>query len=120
MFALLLALAAAPQAGTPGSRSVCLPDLPTRIAGQRDAPPVQPRHTLRDFYIPVQSPSPPPASGFRKLGELPDANEIRAVLRMVDGCPMVEVIHFHVSTPGGYVPGGVLVPDAQRQVVTGW
>ena len=42
--------------------------------------------------------------------KLPDALEIRAVLRSVNGCQYQDVIRFSVSKPGPYYPSGTLAP----------
>ncbi len=46
----------------------------------------------------------------QKLGELPDALAIRAVMRSVGGCQYQDVMRFHVSTPGPFYPSGTLAP----------
>jgi hypothetical protein len=42
--------------------------------------------------------------------KLPDALEIRAVLRSVNGCQYQDVIRFSVTEPGPYFPSGTLAP----------
>jgi hypothetical protein len=54
------------------------------------------------------APAEPPQT--RKLGELPDAMQIRAVMRSIGGCQYQDVARFHVSTPGPYYPSGTLAP----------
>ncbi len=46
----------------------------------------------------------------RKLGDLPDANAIRAVIRKVDGCQYQDVIRYQVSKAGPTYPSGTLAP----------
>jgi hypothetical protein len=75
-----------------------------------------PAHDCRSGEHLAKSPARSP--GIKKLGDLPDANEIRAVYRTVSGCPMADVTRFHVSTPGGTVPGGVLVPIGGGRIDT--
>ena len=58
----------------------------------------------------------------QRLGSLPDANEVRAVLRTVNGCPYQEVVGFNVSTHAPAPAGGLhlngwtgtLIPDDAR------
>ena len=58
----------------------------------------------------------------QKLADLPDANEVRLVLRKVGGCDYQEVTRFRVSIPAsdrlrgpdGSPLGSVLVPDGAR------
>ena len=62
----------------------------------------------------------------QRLGSLPDANEIRAVLRTVNGCSYQEVVGFNVSTHAPAPAGGLhlngwtgtLVPDGARATPT--
>ncbi len=71
----------------------------------------------------TSSTTPPPVHA-QTLGSLPDANEVRAVLRSVDGCSYQEVVGFNVSThapaPAGglHVQGwsGTLMPDGARVI----
>ena len=98
MSALLLTLAAALNAPAAAPQMSCAP------SGALRAP-------LPAMPYPLQ---------FRNLGELPDANHIRAVFREMNGCSMLEVTRFHVSSPGGYAPGGVLVPQRNGRIDTGW
>jgi hypothetical protein len=58
------------------------------------------------------APAPPMLS--RKLGELPDANAIRAVIRRVDGCQYQDVIRYQVSRAGPTYPSGTLAPVQDR------
>ena len=58
----------------------------------------------------------------QRLGSLPDANEVRAVLRTVNGCSYQEVVGFNVSTHAPAPDGGLhlngwkgtLIPDDAR------
>jgi hypothetical protein len=86
---LAVAIAAYPQAPPPGTACPLAPTAPTAFGGE-----VQPR----------------------RLGDLPDANEVRLVLRTVNGCAYQEVTRFNVSSGGGTVPpgGSALVPDGAR------
>ena len=69
--------------------------------------------------IPTAGAQPPRV---QRLGSLPDANQVRAVLRTVNGCSYQEVVGFNVSThapahvDGLHVPGlsGTLIPDDAR------
>ena len=58
----------------------------------------------------VKTAGPAKGLGLRKLGDLPDALEIRAVMRSVGGCQYQDVIRFHASTPGPTYPPGTLAP----------
>ncbi len=66
------------------------------------APACAPRTTA------AASPSAPARA--RKLGELPDANSVLAVLVTVDGCPYQVITRFKVSSPGPFYARGVLAP----------
>jgi hypothetical protein len=60
----------------------------------------------------TQAPAAPPRA--RKLGELPDAMAIRAVMRQVGGCPYMDVIRFKVSQESPSYPSGTLAPAGGR------
>ena len=81
-------------------------------------------HVPQDLARPDCLPRPQVVSGAaplgaQRLGSLPDANEVRAVLRTVNGCSYQEVVAFNVlthapgPTDGRHVPGwsGTLIPD---------
>ena len=50
------------------------------------------------------------------LASLPDANEVRLVLRKVDGCDYQEITRFNVSTGGPALAHSVLVPAGRGAI----
>ena len=75
--------------------------LAAALAGSAPGSCVQPLMTTAGPAGPVRA---------QKLGELPDALAIRAVLRTVGACPYQDVIRFDVSKPGPSYPVGTLAP----------